>query len=57
LGLVGFVVDVIGRGVELDAGENGDGFYLREISMDLLVSRMPEKRFNTLGVAGAASER
>ena len=56
-GLVCRIVDVICRGVELDASENGDGFQLREISTDQLVPKMPAESLNTLEVAAAASER
>jgi hypothetical protein len=56
-GLVGLVVDVIRRGVELDSSENGDGFNLEEISRDQLVPRMPAKSLGTLEVADAASEK
>ena len=50
-------MDVIGRGVERDASENGDGFDLREISKDQLVPRMPAKSLNTLEVTVGDPER
>jgi len=56
-GPVGLVVNVTLRGVELDSGENGDGFNLGEISRDQLVQRIPERGWDTLEVATEASAR
>ena len=56
-GLICLVVDVVGRGIEFDASEDGDSFNLREISMNQLVPRMPTESSNTLGAAEVTSER
>ena len=56
-GLVGHVVHVIHRGVELDTSENRNSFDLRETSGDRLVPRIPAESLNTFGVAMAVSER
>jgi hypothetical protein len=52
-GLVGRVVDVIRRGVELDSGENSSGFNLGE----RLGSAQAEDADDTLVEATAFSER
>ena len=50
-------MDVVGRGVKLDASESGDCFNLREMSMNQFVPRMPTESSNTLGAAAVISER
>lgn len=46
--LVCLVMDVIRRNIELDPRKNSEGFNLRKISRDQLVSKIPGKSFVTL---------